>query len=573
MQGFHLEPLRELADQLTRFSPSGKLAQQAANALKLLGEIRPDRVYPYQYLVWRVTGFRPDDRGRLVLPGRELAGDLELLARLLTDSLPALPAETVEEVLTLDELAKRLAVNVRTLRRWQALGLTGKREVVDGKSRLLFRWAEVERFVARNAARVERGARFERMEADEKAAILRGAKRLAGKGVPLLRASKILARRYGRAVETMRALLKQHDRENPLRALYPRRTGPLDERTKVEIFTQYRRGQAVETLAKKYHRTRNSMYRVIHEVMAQKLVDQPIDHIHHPSFEDPALEREILAAMPGADEYEARRASMKVPRDVPAELAPLYRVPLLSKEQEQHLFRKMNFLKFKAAKLRDTFCRVSEDGTRELEPGKVRTGTLDRINLLLNQSSEVKELLINANMRLVVNIAKRGLATGENLFERMSDGNMSLIRAVEKFDFGRGFKFSTYASWAIIKNFSRSVPDEMQRRERFVTGQDEVLMLSPDARTDEQSILSRQELVAESVNTLLGKLDPREREIIRMRAGINPAGGEQAARDRGMTLEEIGQRFGITKERVRQLHARSMRKLRHIASEQSLDLP
>ena len=173
-------------------------------------------------------------------------------------------------------------------------------------------------------------------------------------------------------------------------------------------------------------------------------------------------------------------------------------------------------------------------------------------------------------MRLVVNIAKRGLAIGENLFERMSDGNMSLIRAVEKFDFGRGFKFSTYASWAIIKNFSRSVPDEMQRRERFVTGQDEVLMLSPDARTDEQSILSRQELVAESVHTLLGKLDPREREIIRLRAGIdNP----QLTRERGMTLEEIGQRFGITKERVRQLHARSMRKLRHLATEQALDMP
>jgi len=88
---------------------------------------------------------------------------------------------------------------------------------------------------------------------------------------------------------------------------------------------------------------------VIHEVMAQKLVDQPIDHIHNPSFEDAALEREILAAMPGADEYEARRAAMKVPRDVPAEPAPLYREQLLSKEQEQHLFRKMNFLKFKAA--------------------------------------------------------------------------------------------------------------------------------------------------------------------------------------------------------------------------------
>lgn len=567
MQGFHLEPLRALADQLTRYSPSSQQANQAENARKLLGEIRPDRVYPYQYLVWRVTGFRPTELGRLVLPGREVAPDLELLAKLLSNSLPVLPEAEPEEVLTLDELAKRLAVTVRTLRRWQALGLAGKRAVVDGKSRLLYRWSEVERFVARNAARVERGARFERMEADEKAAILRRAKKLATRGVPLLKASKKLARKFGRAVETMRALLKQHDRENPLRPLYPRRTGPLDERTKVEIFTEYRRGQTVETLARKYQRTRNSMYRVIHEVMAQRLVDQPLDHIHHPSFEDPAMEREIVGPMPEAAEYEARRASMKVPRDVPAELAPLYRVPLLSKEQEQHLFRKMNYLKYQAARLRDTFCRVNADGVRELEPGKVRTGTLDRINLLIQQSNEVKELLINANMRLVVNIAKRGLSTGENLFERISDGNMSLIRAVEKFDFGRGFKFSTYASWAIIKNFSRSVPDEMHRRERFVTGQEEVLQLSQDQRTDEQSILSRQELVAESVNTLLENLDPREREIIRMRAGIN------STREKGMTLEEIGQRFGITKERVRQLHARSMRKLRHLASEKALDMP
>ena len=73
--------------------------------------------------------------------------------------------------------------------------------------------------------------------------------------------------------------------------------------------------------------------------------------------------------------------------------------------------------------------------------------------------------------------------------------------------------------------------------------------------------------MTESVNTLLAHLDPREREIIRMRAGID------STRERGMTLEEIGNRFGITKERVRQLHARSMRKLRVLATDQALDIP
>ncbi|MCY2938497.1 MAG: sigma-70 family RNA polymerase sigma factor [Planctomycetota bacterium] len=567
MKGFHLEPLRELADQLTRFSPGSRQAEQALNAEKLLGEILPGKVYPYQYLVWRLTGFRPSDRGRLMLAGKLVAADLDLLLRLLRNSLPSLPEVEPVEVLTQEELALRLAVSQRTLRRWQTLGLEGTRAVVDGKSRLLFNITEVERFVARNAARVERGARFERMEEDEKQSILRGAGRLVARGIPLLAASKVLARRFGRAVETMRALLKQHDRENPEQAFYPKRTGPLDERSKLEIFTQYRRGQPVETLARRYHRTRNTMYRVIHEVAAQRLVDQPLDLIGHASFDDKSLEEAILAPMPGAAEYEDRRESMKVPKDVPAELAPLYRVPLLNKEQEQHLFRKMNFLKHKALLLRDTFCSIADDGTRELDASRVRTTTVDKIHQLLAQANEVKELLINANMRLVVNIAKRGLSMGENLFERISDGNMSLIRAVEKFDFGRGFKFSTYASWAIIKNFSRTVPDELTRRDRFVTGQEDLLLLSENGRTDERSIMARQELMTESVNTLLAHLDPREREIIRMRAGID------STRERGMTLEEIGNRFGITKERVRQLHARSMRKLRVLATDQALDIP
>ena len=76
-------------------------------------------------------------------------------------------------------------------------------------------------------------------------------------------------------------------------------TGPLDADTKQTIFSSYRRGITVDTLAKRFQRTRTSMYRVINEVRAQRLLEQPLDYIYHPSFDDPALEAEILAADAG----------------------------------------------------------------------------------------------------------------------------------------------------------------------------------------------------------------------------------------------------------------------------------
>ena len=77
--------------------------------------------------------------------------------------------------------------------------------------------------------------------------------------------------------------------------------------------------------------------------------------------------------------------------------------------------------------------------------------------------------MVEANLRLVVSIAKRHVTPANDFFSLVSDGNISLIRAVEKFDYARGNKFSTYASWAIMKNFARSIPDEKHYRERYVT--------------------------------------------------------------------------------------------------------
>jgi RNA polymerase sigma factor (sigma-70 family) len=578
--GFKHPALKQLTDQQVRFAPPARRAEQLARAEQLLAEIDPGKRYPYQFVCWRITDFRPDTYPNLLLPGDELAHDLGLMIQTMRlmmqtfaervaerteiKALP-LPVENAPEpVITLEEISKKLNVSTKTIRRWRKFGLVGQPIMRGGKRQLGFMQSVVERFLATQGARVERGSRFSQMSEDEREDILRRARRLSRVGGgSLTEVSRRIARRLGRSVETVRYTIKNHDRQNPALALFPNLTGPLDAATKQTIYSSYRRGINVDTLAKRFQRTRTSMYRVINEVRAQRLLEQPLDYIPHPSFDDRAMEAVITAPMPDVEAYEAKRRAMHAPKDVPPELASCYEYPLLSKEQEQHLFRKMNFLKHKAAKLRNQF-RKEGGEENEVDPGRVRNQTLKEIEDLQVEANAVKELLINANMRLVVSIAKRHAAQADNFFELVSDGNMSLIRAVEKFDFGRGFKFSTYASWAIMKNFARSIPDEKHRRERFVTGHEEIFEVAPDTRSDEHEIVATHERATHSVNRLLEYLEPREREIIRMRAGLDAD---------PRTLEEIGQQFGITKERVRQLNARAMKKLRSLAEEQNLDLP
>jgi RNA polymerase sigma factor (sigma-70 family) len=553
--------LKQLTDQQVRFAPPARRLEQLARAQKLLGEIEPNRSYPYQFVCYRVTDFRPESYPDLLIDGADLSHDLALMIEALGGTVPA--AEPADELVSLDELSKRLNVSTKTVRRWRELGLVGRRMTRNGKRQVCYQQSVIERFLSTNPDRVARGSKFSQMTDREREDILRRARRLSRAcGSTLTEVSRRIARRLGRSVETVRYTIKRHDRDNPTGALFPGLTGPLDAATKESIFHSYRRGITVDTLAKTFQRNRTSVYRAINEVRAQRLLESPLDYIPHEDFDKPEQAAAILAPMPDAEEYEAKKRGMRAPRDVPPELAACYEYPLLSAEQERHLFRKMNFLKHQAATLRASL-RKGEEGP--VDPARVKIQVLDDIERLQEQSGVVKEMLINANMRLVVNIAKRHAAQADNFFELLSDGNMSLIRAVEKFDFGRGFKFSTYASWAIMKNFARTIPDEKHRRERFVTGHDEVFEVAPDLRSDEHEAVATKERATHSINRLLEFLEPREREIIRMRAGLD-------AHAKGMTLEEIGQQFGITKERVRQLNARAMKKLRSIAEKEDFDL-
>jgi RNA polymerase sigma factor (sigma-70 family) len=288
------------------------------------------------------------------------------------------------------------------------------------------------------------------------------------------------------------------------------------------------------------------------EVRARDILSRPLDYMPSEMFNDPAAEAEILGPAP---QRQGRASVTKAPPGLPPYLASLYAIPLLTREEEVYYFRKMNYLKSRAAELRKT-----------LDPAKPSAKVMDQIERWLDEANEVKNFLIRSNLRLVVSIAKKHLKPNVSFFEMVSDGNMSLIRAIEKFDFTRGFKFSTYASWAIMKNYARSIPAEHQLLERFRTGHEEVFQSSSDSRStlwNDELVNSRQR---EAIMSILGELEDREREILVHRYGLNEGTQPQ-------TLEQVGQRFGVTKERIRQLEARALRKLRKIASESHLEIP
>ncbi|HJZ59408.1 MAG TPA: sigma-70 family RNA polymerase sigma factor, partial [Gemmataceae bacterium] len=269
---------------------------------------------------------------------------------------------------------------------------------------------------------------------------------------------------------------------------------------------------------------------------------------------DPGKADTMLAEMPGKNEFEAVMATKRPPKDVPPQMAHLYEWPLLSKDQEQHLFRRMNFRKHQLHRLKQS-----------IDPARAKVTDLQQIEELRAGIKGDRDVLINCNQRLVYNNAKKHLASGENIDDLVSDGNLSLMRAVEKFDYARGNKFSTYATWAIIKNFARSIPDAKTHKQRYMTGHDELFEAKADVRTDEGEVLAAADAARDRVNRLLDHLDPRTREVIRMRTGLD--GTEE------MTLEQIGQHFGITKERVRQINVRGMKQLREWAAKENVDAP
>lgn len=551
---FKAPALRELTDQQVRFAPVARRREQVDRAARLLGEIDSEKVYPYGFVCFRITDFRSDAHADLRIRGSDLKHDLAEFIKRVERSLPPLPIEqAVEPIMTLDEVSRQLNVSTKTIGRWRIRGLVGQRVIVKGRRLLGYPKSLLERFLSENRDLVSRGGQFSRMGDQERGAILYRARRLARAGGDITEVSRRIARRLDRSVEAIRYTIKNFDIAHPDTAIFPDRKGPLDGATKELIFDQYERGTPVGTLTRKFDRSRTAVYQAINEVQARRLLEQPVEYIHNASFEDASNDAAYLGPMPNEEQFQAQMKAMGPPRDVPVEMAHLYRWPLLTKDQEQHLFRQMNYLKYKLNKIRERNA-----------PGNIKVSDVRQIEELQAKVRKVRDRLIQCNTRLVANIAKKHAGLFDNLPELMSDGSISLMRAVEKFDYFRGFKFSTYATWAIMKNFARSIPDEKHHRERYVTGHEDMFESRADVRTDEQEIVAQADAARSRVTNLLDALDPRTREVIKMRSGLD--GNAE------MTLEQIGQHFGITKERVRQINVRGMKQLRERAQQAKVEL-
>jgi RNA polymerase primary sigma factor/RNA polymerase sigma factor len=468
--------------------------------------------------------------------------------------LPGTTASTVdavvpagEEVLSIEDLARQFNVSTKTISRWRDHGLVAQRYTIAGRRRVGFLASAVERFINNNPLRIERGSRFSQLSDEEHERIISWARRLAVAGACPADVHRRIAARLGRSIETIRYTVKRFDQEHPETAVFPAADGHLRPESRARIYQHHLAGELVESIARRYHRSKASVYRVILSQRAEHVMHLPLDMMPNALFARKSAEKVVDQPFPGTEAKKVRR-----PSGLPAYLASLYEVPLLTREQEVWLFRKFNYLKYKASTLRD-----------QLDVEHPSARLMDQIERLYEEIVSLKNRIVRANLRLVVSIAKRRVSQGDSFFDLVSDGNMSLIRAVEKFDYARGNKFSTYASWAIMKNYARTIPDEHKRRDRFRAADMEMLQSAADRREDEnQQRMAASDRLAQ-VGKFLDRLDSREQTIIVRRYGLDHVHEPQ-------TLKEVGSALGVTKERVRQIEAKALEKLRDAAAAEAM---
>ena len=227
---------------------------------------------------------------------------------------------------------------------------------------------------------------------------------------------------------------------------------------------------------------------------------------------------------------------------------------LLNGAEEKHLFLRYNYARRRTGRLVKCF---------RTHPGK---RLARQILLWYRRVRETRDLITSMNLALVLAMAKRVRMADVDFGELISEGNMALLRAVEKFDAARGFKFSTYACRAILKSFSRLAGKTTRYKGMFPTEFDPTMERSNEM--DNRRLAQTRDAVEELHRIISGntaRLTDVERRVIEARFALN-----HSTETPVMTLEEVGQVIGVTKERVRQIQKRAMEKLRFTLDEQIL---
>ena len=318
------------------------------------------------------------------------------------------------------------------------------------------------------------------------------------------------------------------------------------------------------------------------------------------------------------DEVEVEKIDLSVPEGVSVEdpvrmyLKEIGKVPLLSADEEIELAQKMEAGSVAVEKIPLLKERLAETGD-EQEKEEIQA-EIKALQLDVDRGSDAKKRLAEANLHLVVSIAKRYVGRGMLFLDLIQEGNLGLIKAVEKFDYRKGYKFSTYATWWIRQAITRAIADQartiripvhmvetinklirvsrqlLQELGREPTPEEiaeemkmpvervrEILKISQEPVSLETPIGEEEDshlgdfikddnvpvpadaatftLLKEQLEEVLGTLTEREQKVLTLRFGLEDG--------RARTLEEVGKEFNVTRERIRQIEAKALRKLRH----------
>ena len=326
---------------------------------------------------------------------------------------------------------------------------------------------------------------------------------------------------------------------------------------------------------------------------------------------------EILLDVDDEDEIEVEKIDLSVPDGVSIEdpvrmyLKEIGKVPLLSAEEEIELAKNMEA--GAVAKEKIAILKSREENATEEELAEIKE-EIKNLQKDLDAGDEAKKRLAEANLRLVVSIAKRYVGRGLLFLDLIQEGNLGLIKAVEKFDYRKGYKFSTYATWWIRQAITRAIADQARTiripvhmvetinklirvsrqllqelgrepspeeiaaemnmpvervREILKISQEPVSLETPIGEEEDSHLgdfiqddnvpvpadAAAFTLLKEQLEEVLGTLTEREQKVLTLRFGLEDG--------RARTLEEVGKEFNVTRERIRQIEAKALRKLRH----------
>ena len=564
MAKFRIDTLAELTRQMAEFTPHDVRVTQVAAAEELLHSLDAAKAYPLDFIVFRITGYRArGDVEQDLLTGLALQHDLGLLIEQVSETLDVRTDALAEPVLDIDAVCERFNVTSKTIQRWRRKGLPARRFVFgDGKRRVGFLLSSVERFFSGHREQVARGMNFSQLTEQDKAEILQRARRLAVFCQCCTHEiARRIARKMNRSPLTILHTIRKHDQEHPDQAVFPRAAEPVSEEERTRILKGYRRGVPLKALAKRVCRPRSAVHRVIVDERIARLNRRKVKFIDDPLYHQDGAAEAVAEIVAGASQSlgsEGRPEDVRVPRDLPPYLQALYRTPLLTPARERALFLAFNYHKFRFVSAR-----------RKLEPQFARAREVGSLEARFRRAVDVKNQIVQANLRLVVSVARKHLRPGLSLMELVSEGNIALMRAVESFDFHRGHRFSTYATLALMKGFARSVPLLLaggSGSKVRAAGGDRVLAEVADSRLDatHDRLLAREE-----VRQLLSRLDESERNVVLAHYGIQMGGTETGGRGElragPATYEQVGRLLGLTKQRVRQIEQSALAKLRSAA--------